>query len=220
MSQKTYEELQEENKKLQQEVSKQTIEIKKKSVEIKKQSAEIEKQAIEIENLKLHINTLNKYIFGSKREATPKEEENIVEGTQCSFFGEVQDEEIKEKVEEKTEEIVVHKKKNAKKQPSGIKNSEMKNVEKETIIFKLEGDQLKCQECGSELKKIGTEVVRQEIEYVPAKLKLKIYVREVYKCEECGKCEHWEYCLGGAFHTWNFSDNEQNKCTYKMINEM
>ena len=33
------------------------------------------------------------------------------------------------------------------------------------------------------------------------------------------KCEHWEYCLGGAFHTWNFSDNEQNKCTYKMINE-
>ena len=39
------------------------------------------------------------------------------------------------------------------------------------------------------------------------------------KCEECGKCEHWEYCLGGAFHTWNFNDNVQNKCTYKMINE-
>lgn len=40
------------------------------------------------------------------------------------------------------------------------------------------------------------------------------------KCEECGKCEQWEYCLGGAFHTWNFIDNEQNKCTYNMINEM
>ena len=39
------------------------------------------------------------------------------------------------------------------------------------------------------------------------------------KCEECGKCEQWEYCLGGAFHTWNFTDNEQNKCTYNMINE-
>ena len=38
------------------------------------------------------------------------------------------------------------------------------------------------------------------------------------KCEECSKCEQWEYCLGGAFHTWNFTDNEQNKCTYKMIN--
>ena len=39
------------------------------------------------------------------------------------------------------------------------------------------------------------------------------------KCEKCGKCEQWEYCLGGAFHTWNFTDNEQNKCTYNMINE-
>lgn len=39
-------------------------------------------------------------------------------------------------------------------------------------------------------------------------------------CEECQKCENWEYCLGGAFHTWNFTDNEQNKCTYNMINEL
>ena len=40
------------------------------------------------------------------------------------------------------------------------------------------------------------------------------------KCEKCSKCEQWEYCLGGAFHTWNFTDNEQNKCTYNMINEI
>ncbi len=39
------------------------------------------------------------------------------------------------------------------------------------------------------------------------------------KCEECSKCEHWEYCLGGAFHTWNFTNNEQNKCIYNMINK-
>lgn len=38
------------------------------------------------------------------------------------------------------------------------------------------------------------------------------------KCEECAKCEQWEYCLGGAFHTWNFNNNRQNKCTYNMIN--
>lgn len=37
------------------------------------------------------------------------------------------------------------------------------------------------------------------------------------KCEECSKCKNWEYCLGGAFHTWNFNNNFQNKCTYKMI---
>ena len=164
MSQKTYEELVAENQNL---------------------IAENNRQAIEIENLKLHINLLNKYVFGSKRESTPKEE-NIVEGTQCSIFGEVEDENLREQVEEKTEEIIVHKKKNTKTQASGIKKSELKNIEQETIILKLEDDQLKCPECGADLKKIGTEVVRQEIEYVPSKLKLKTYVREVYKCEECG----------------------------------
>lgn len=39
------------------------------------------------------------------------------------------------------------------------------------------------------------------------------------KCDKCKKCEYWDYCLGGAYHTWNFTDNEQNKCTYNMINE-
>lgn len=164
MSPKTYEELVAENQKL---------------------HTEITELKIKVENQQLHINALNKYIFGSKREETPKEE-NIVEGTQCSIFGEIENNEIKEQVEEKTEEIIVHRKKNTKKQQSGIKKSELKNVEQETIIEKLEDEELKCPECGDDLKKIGTEVVRQEVEYVPAKLKLKTYVREVYKCEKCG----------------------------------
>ena len=172
MSQKTYEELQNENQRLRQTVTEKNKEITEKD--------------IEIENLKLHINTLNRYIFGSKRESTPKEEENIVEGTQCSIFGEPEDEELKKQVEEKTEEIIIHRKKNAKKQPSGIKKSELKNIEQETIILKLEDNQLKCPNCGEELKKIGTEFVRQEIEFIPSKLKIKRYIREIYKCEKCG----------------------------------
>lgn len=41
--------------------------------------------------------------------------------------------------------------------------------------------------------------------------------KERTKCDNCEKCEFWEYCLGGAFHTWNFDENVQNKCTYNMI---
>ena len=163
MSQKTYEDLVAENQKLKQE-----------NTELK----------IKVENQQIHINTLNRYIFGSKRENTPKEE-NIVEGTQCSMFGEIKDEELKQQVEEKTEEIIVHRKKKAKKVESGIKKSEIKNVEKETIIVKLKDEDLVCPKCGGELKKIGTEVVRQEIEFVPAKLKMVTYVKEVYKCTKC-----------------------------------
>ena len=131
MSQKTYEELQNEN---------QTLKETNK------------KQAIEIENLKLQINLLNKYLFGSKKESTPKEE-NIVEGIQCSIFDGTEEPEVKKQIEEKTEEITVHRKKKSKSQSSGIKKSELKNIEQETVIIKLEDDQLVCSECGAELKK-------------------------------------------------------------------
>ena len=165
MSQKTYEELAEENKEL----------IK-----------ENEQKAIEIENLELQLNWFKKYVFGSKRETT-SEDEALVEGIQCSVFGEVEDEEIKEKVKEETEKITVHK--HTRKRTSGIKKSELKNVEEEIITLKLEDDKLVCPECREKLNKITTEVLRQEIEYVPAKLKLKTYVREVYKCTKCGTAE-------------------------------
>ncbi len=102
MEQKTYEELVLENQKLKQE-----------NTELK----------IKVENQELHINALNRYIFGSRRESTPKEE-NLVEGEQCSIFGIPEDEEIKEQIEEKTEEIIVHRKKNTKKVKSGKKKAE------------------------------------------------------------------------------------------------
>lgn len=164
MNQKTYEELLAENQKL---------------------KTEITNLKIKVENQELHINVLNRYIFGSKRESI-KKEENIVEGTQCSIFSEPDNEELKEQIEEKTEEIIVHRKKKSQKVQSGIKKSELKNIETEIREYKLEDGEANCLECGSHLNKIGTEVVRQEIEYIPAKLKLVNYVRTIYKCEKCG----------------------------------
>ena len=164
MSQKTYEDLVIEN-----------TELKNENTKLK----------IRVENQEMQINALNRYIFGSKRETMPKEE-NIVEGTQCSIFGMPENEEIKEQIEEKTEGITVHKKKNIKKVQSGIKKSELKNIDIETKEYKLEEDQKKCPECGADVEQIGTEIVRQEIEYVPAKLKIVNYVRKIYKCEKCG----------------------------------
>ena len=39
----------------------------------------------------------------------------------------------------------------------------------------------------SELEHIGKEFVRQEIEYIPAKLRLVRYVRNIYKCKKCNQ---------------------------------
>lgn len=146
---------------------------------------EITELKTKVENQELQINWFNRYVFGSKRETTP-EEENIVEGTQCSIFGVPEDEEINKQIEEETEKIIVYKNKNSKKEKSGIKRSALKNVEKVTEEYILEEGQNKCPVCGANLTVIGTEITRQEIEYVPSKLILKNYVRKIYKCEECG----------------------------------
>ena len=162
MNQKTYEDLVAEIKKLKQE-----------NTELK----------IKVENQQLHINVLNRYIFGSKSESI-KKEENIVNGEQCSIFGVPEDEEVKEEIEKATETITVHRKKNNKKVTSGIKKAEMKNVEVETYVENAED--AKCPKCESDMKKIGTEFVRQEVKFIPAKFKIVNYVRNVYKCEKCG----------------------------------
>lgn len=141
---------------------------------------------VKVENQQLQINSLNRALFGSKRESTPKQEENLVEGTQCSMFGVPEDEEIQKQVKEKTEEITVYRKKKNTKNPAGIKKAELKNIETVTEEYILNSKEEKCPVCCSEIKQIGKKVVRQEIEYVPAKLKLKNYVQYVYKCVNCG----------------------------------
>ena len=140
---------------------------------------------IKVENQELQINTLKRYVFGSKREYTPKEE-NLVEGVQISLFGESDDKELNQQIENEIEKITVHKKKNSKKVQAGIKKSSLKDVEIIIEEYKLEEDKEKCPVCYGNLKQVGKEVIRQEIEFIPAKFKIKSYVRYTYKCEKCG----------------------------------
>ena len=140
---------------------------------------------IKVENQELQINTLKRYVFGSKRECTPKEE-NLVEGVQSSLFGESDDKELNQQMEKEIEKITVHKKKNSKKVQAGIKKSSLKDVEIIREEYKLEEEKEKCPVCAGNLKQVGKEVVRQEIEFIPAKFKIKSYVRYTYKCEKCG----------------------------------
>ena len=46
-----------------------------------------------------------------------------------------------------------------------------------------------CSKCGSGLKIIGKRIVRTEVEFVPAKLKVKQIIQQVAKCTKCGTDE-------------------------------
>ena len=155
----TYEELVEENKKLN----------------------------IKLQNAELELTALRRIVFGSKRENTPVNKEQLVDSDQCSLFETEKeaDENLEKQEKEKIEEIVVHRKKNNKKKQAGIKRNALKNVVIEKEDYVLKEDE-KCPICNGNLKVVGKELVRQEIEFEPAKFKIKQIVQYTYKCEECG----------------------------------
>lgn len=37
--------------------------------------------------------------------------------------------------------------------------------------------------------------------------------------EKCKSCEHWNYCGGDSFHTWNFDENKPNICLKPIFDE-
>ena len=152
------------------------------------QSQKCQDLQIENANLKLENQNLKKVIFGVRREYTVKQDE-IVDGTQSSLFDEVQTEaEIDEQIKENVEEITVHQKKKSKTRKAGIKRSSLKDVEIEKEYIDVDEDK-KCPECQHELERIGKRVVRQTIEYIPAKIKIKEYIQYTYKCHHCSTDE-------------------------------
>lgn len=163
------------------------MEIKGKDKEISYEELYKKYQELQIKynNQALELNNLKRVIFGVKSEIMSKEE--IIEnGIQKSLFN--AEENIAEQINEKTGEITVEYKRKAKNRKAGIKKEMLDNIEHEIVECKLDESET-CPNCNGELEKVTTKVVRQEIEYIPAKLKIVNYVQEIYKCTECGTKE-------------------------------
>lgn len=148
---------------------------------------------IKYEDAKLQLDNLKRVVFGTKREYTPKQEEQVESSMQCSLFDDNKKEnknkemedDIEQQLEENIEEITVHRKKNKRKKIAGIKKDRLKDVEVTIKEYKLNKD-VRCPECNGELAEISKKIVRQEIKYIPAKLEIINYVQYTYKCKECG----------------------------------
>ncbi len=145
-------------------------------------------KVIELNNKILELNSLKRYIFGSKREKTPKNES--IDIGQCSLFDDEKEIEqnVQEQIVEQVEEITVYRKKKSKKKVAGIKKSHLKDVVIKRQEYVLNEEE-KCPECNNDVQLVGKEVVRQEIGFVPATLEIKEYVQYIYKCKKCGTNE-------------------------------
>ncbi len=167
---------QEELQKLRELLAKKELIIAKQIVELEKNEKLIKKQQIQIDNMIQALLHTRKKLFGSSSEKTQ------IDG-QLSLF---------ESINELALELIDNKKKitvrNHKKTPrkSGVREEMLSSIPQEIEEYIINEDEV-CPTCGEELKVIGKRVVRSEVEFIPAKLKVKQIVQQIAKCPSCGK---------------------------------
>ena len=138
--------------------------------------------ALENENktLKETVDYLTKKIYGRKSETS---EALGIQG-QMSLFDEAETEADPKAKEPTLMEVEAYQRR---KKFKGQREEKLKNLPHEKMMMRMHPDDKFCDECGKEMKLIGEEFVRTEVEYIPAKLRVIDYYREVYECRECRK---------------------------------
>ena len=134
----------------------------------------------QVNNLTEMVMLLRKEKFGPSSEKTPKQ----VDG-QLSLFNEAEVEADASVPEPISKEVKGYVRKNPKTKREEI----IKDLPVREILCETAKEEQYCGHCNSALRPIGKEVVREELEYIPAKLQIVRYVRMSY---ECPRCKHTE----------------------------
>ncbi|MBQ1188852.1 MAG: IS66 family transposase [Lachnospiraceae bacterium] len=133
----------------------------------------------QVSNLTEMIMLLRKDKFGSSSEKTPKDE---IPG-QLSLFNEAEVEAEGSSKEPIKKSVKGYLRTNLK-----TKRDELiKDIPVREVPCDIPDENKVCGKCGTPLKPLGKETVREELEYIPAQLRIVRYVRWTY---ECPKCKH------------------------------
>jgi len=150
--------------------------VSKQAQEIQAKDQVITKQNIQIENMIQALLHAQKKLFGASTEISGQ-----IKG-QMTLFGTAQ--ELARQLFEEQEKITIRNYTRTARKP-GVRKEMLAGLPKIVEEYEIPAED-ECSRCGGTLKVIGKEIVRTEVEFEPAKLKVKQIVRQVAKCTECG----------------------------------
>ena len=146
------------------------------------QDAYIKQLENTIENLQNQVNNLTEMVlllrkekFGSKSEKTSSQ----IEG-QLSLFNEAETQNVSN-----PEEPLIIRKGSVYKKHKSTREELLKDIPVEEVPCIIHPDDMFCEQCGSTLKEIGYTKVRDELEYIPAKVKIIRYMQQACECPAC-----------------------------------
>lgn len=139
---------------------------------------------LEEENQRLHqqVDYLRKHLFGQKSEKT-----SVIFNGQINLFDEAEQEAKKSAPEPEAQTVKEHKRKKY----VGQREELLKNLPHEERLFTLPEEERICKKCTGALVSMGKEVVRTEVQFIPAQVKVIDYVRETFECRKCRKANHF-----------------------------
>ena len=137
-----------------------------------------------VKNLEKQVNNLTEIIillrkqkFGNSSEKTPKKEND----NQPNLFDEAEQEALPDAEEPAVQRVNGFYRRN----PKTKREELLKDLPVQEIICDVAEEERICPQCQSGLVPVGREIVREELEYIPAKLQVIRYVRLAYGCPRC-----------------------------------
>ncbi|NLV22629.1 MAG: IS66 family transposase [Syntrophomonadaceae bacterium] len=151
---------------------------------IKDKDAYILQLENQVQNLEKQVNNLTEIIillrkqkFGSSSEKTPKSQ---FDG-QLNLFNEAEQEALPDAEEPAVSKVNGFYRRN----PKTKREELLKDLPVQEVICDVAEQECFCPKCQSGLVPVGKEIVREELEYIPAKLQVIRYVRMAYGCQAC-----------------------------------
>lgn len=150
--------------------------------QLQEQSKTVELQKVRIDRLMVSLAQLQKSLYGQsseKRKYVLGEDPN-----QISLFNEAEAECNRHAPEPERSSLSVAGHTRKAKRTKEELAADLPVVE---VLCELDENELVCKECSGKLRTLGKETVREEIEYIPAQLRILRYIQQSYVCECCEK---------------------------------
>lgn len=165
------------------------------SAYIKELEKTIEHQKFLIDTMRNEIDNLNEIVglLRKQRFGPSSEKVQHADTDQLSLFNEAEAESDPKADEPAFTSVKQH----ARLKKSARKDQLIKELPVKEIVCDVMDENKFCEICGTPLKTLGKETIREEIEFIPASLRIIRYVRLTY---ECPKCKHTDdpYIVGAV----------------------
>ena len=149
-------------------------------------TSQIENQNHQIDNLTEMLIQMRRDKFGPSSEKTPR-----VEVSDQIYMPQVFNE-VEVEADDSTKEPCKITKENKVRAKSKGTRKELllKDLPITEVVYQADEASRTCPRCGEPLKEIGKKFIRDELEYIPAQLKIIKYYQTSYECPECKHTDH------------------------------